>query len=335
MIERRRWIDGLTHATLIAGVLLVAFPLYIVLVTATLDAQEATRVPLPLVPSTHLLENLVAVWRSGAGDAGAPFGVMLANSLIMALGIAVGKIAVSILSAFAIVYFGFPLRSLAFWLIFVTLMLPVEVRIFPSVAVVAQTHLMNSYTGLTLPLIASATATFLFRQFFQSLPKDLADAARIDGAGAMQFFYSIVLPLSKTNIAALFVITFIYGWNQYLWPLLVTNTPAMTTAVVGIKSMIGSGDAATSWQLVMAATLLSLVPPLAVLLSMQRWFVRGLIDVDKKRRVAVSAVFRAPRRRSARSREYARRDRRCRALRLHGGRIRREALSRRDPLSSS
>ena len=281
MIERRRWIDVLTHATLIAGILLVAFPLYIVIVTATLSSQEATHVPLPLLPSTHLLENLVTVWRNGAGDASAPFGLMLANSLVMALGIAIGKIAVSIISAYAIVYFGFPLRSLAFWLIFITLMLPIEVRIFPSVAVVAQTHLMNSYGGLTLPLIASATATFLFRQFFRSLPNDLVDAARIDGAGPMRFFLYVVLPLSKTNIAALFVITFIYGWNQYLWPILVTNSPPMTTAVVGIKSMIGSGDAATSWQLVMAATLLALVPPLAVLLTMQRWFVRGLIDVEK------------------------------------------------------
>jgi sn-glycerol 3-phosphate transport system permease protein len=179
------------------------------------------------------------------------------------------------------VYFRFPLRNLFFWLIFVTLMLPVEVRIFPTVQVISSLGLINSYVGLTVPLIASATATFLFRQFFMTLPDELVEAARIDGAGPMRFFFDVVLPLSKTNIAALFVITFIYGWNQYLWPILVTNAPSMTTAVVGIKSMIGSGDTATQWQLVMSATLLAMLPPLAVVLLMQRWFVRGLVDSEK------------------------------------------------------
>jgi sn-glycerol 3-phosphate transport system permease protein len=199
----------------------------------------------------------------------------------MALAIAVGKIAVSIISAYAIVFFRFPLRNTAFWLIFVTLMLPVEVRIFPTVQVVSSMHLTNTYAGLTLPLIASATATFLFRQFFMTLPDELMDAARIDGAGPIRFFIDVVLPLSKTNIAALFVITFIYGWNQYLWPILITNEQSLTTAVVGIKGMIASGDTATAWHLVMAATLLAMLPPLVVVIAMQRWFVRGLVDAEK------------------------------------------------------
>ncbi|WP_374622758.1 sn-glycerol-3-phosphate ABC transporter permease UgpE [Pandoraea sp.] len=281
MIENRRGLDIFCHVMLIIGVLLVVFPLYVAFVAATMNSSEIFTVPLSLIPSTHLFENLATVWGQGSGDMATPFGLMLGNSLFMALVITIGKISVSILSAFAIVYFRFPLRNLFFWLIFVTLMLPVEVRIFPTVQVISDLGLINSYMGLTVPLIASATATFLFRQFFMTLPDELVEAARIDGAGPMRFFVDVVLPLSKTNIAALFVITFIYGWNQYLWPILVTNAPSMTTAVVGIKSMIGSGDTATQWQLVMSATLLAMLPPLAVVLLMQRWFVRGLVDSEK------------------------------------------------------
>jgi sn-glycerol 3-phosphate transport system permease protein len=281
MIENRRGLDIFCHVMLVIGVLLVVFPLYVAFVAATMNEQEIFSVPLSLIPSTHLLQNLATVWSQGTGDTAMPFGLMLGNSLFMALVITIGKISVSILSAFAIVYFRFPLRNLFFWLIFVTLMLPVEVRIFPTVQVISNLGLINSYMGLTVPLIASATATFLFRQFFMTLPDELVEAARIDGAGPMRFFVDVVLPLSKTNIAALFVITFIYGWNQYLWPILVTNAPSMTTAVVGIKSMIGSGDTATQWQLVMSATLLAMLPPLAVVLLMQRWFVRGLVDSEK------------------------------------------------------
>ncbi|AJE97375.1 sn-glycerol-3-phosphate ABC transporter permease UgpE [Pandoraea apista] len=281
MIENRRGLDIFCHVMLVIGVLLVVFPLYVAFVAATMNEQEIFSVPLSLIPSTHLLQNLATIWNQGTGDTAMPFGLMLGNSLIMALVITIGKISVSILSAFAIVYFRFPLRNLFFWLIFVTLMLPVEVRIFPTVQVISSLGLINSYVGLTVPLIASATATFLFRQFFMTLPDELIEAARIDGAGPMRFFFDVVLPLSKTNIAALFVITFIYGWNQYLWPILVTNAPSMTTAVVGIKSMIGSGDTATQWQLVMSATLLAMLPPLAVVLLMQRWFVRGLVDSEK------------------------------------------------------
>ena len=281
MIENRRGLDIFCHVMLIIGVLLVVFPLYVAFVAATMNSSEIFTVPLSLIPSTHLLQNLATVWNQGTGDSAMPFGLMLGNSLFMALVITIGKISVSILSAFAIVYFRFPLRNLFFWLIFITLMLPVEVRIFPTVQVISDLGLINSYMGLTVPLIASATATFLFRQFFMTLPDELVEAARIDGAGPMRFFVDVVLPLSKTNIAALFVITFIYGWNQYLWPILVTNAPSMTTAVVGIKSMIGSGDTATQWQLVMSATLLAMLPPLAVVLLMQRWFVRGLVDSEK------------------------------------------------------
>jgi sn-glycerol 3-phosphate transport system permease protein len=281
MIENRKGFDLFCHAVLIAGVALIAFPVYVAFCAATMNEQQVFSVPLSLVPSTHLFENIASVWTHGSGNAASPFGRMLVNSLVMALAISIGKIAVSIVSAYAIVFFRFPLRNTAFWLIFVTLMLPVEVRIFPTVQVVSSMHLTNSYAGLTLPLIASATATFLFRQFFMTLPDELMDAARIDGAGPLRFFRDVVLPLSKTNIAALFVITFIYGWNQYLWPILITNEQSLTTAVVGIKTMIASGDTATEWHLVMAATLLAMLPPLVVVLAMQRWFVRGLVDAEK------------------------------------------------------
>ncbi|ACB62826.1 sn-glycerol-3-phosphate ABC transporter permease UgpE [Burkholderia ambifaria] len=281
MIENRKGFDLFCHAVLIAGVVAIVFPVYVAFCAATMNAQEVFTIPLSLVPSTHLLENIAYIWGHGSGGTTAPFGRLLVNSFVMALGIAVGKIAVSILSAYAIVYFRFPFRNTAFWLIFITLMLPVEVRIFPTVQVVSTLHLTNAYAGLTLPLIASATATFLFRQFFMTLPDELMDAARIDGAGPMRFFWDVVLPLSKTTIAALFVITFIYGWNQYLWPILITTEASLSTAVVGIKTMIASGDAATEWQYVMAATLLAMIPPLVVVLAMQRWFVRGLVDSEK------------------------------------------------------
>jgi sn-glycerol 3-phosphate transport system permease protein len=206
---------------------------------------------------------------------------MMFNSLVMALVIAIGKIVISIVSAFAIVYFRFPARNFFFWMIFVTLMLPVEVRIIPTFKVAADLGLLDSYAGLTLPLIASATATFLFRQFYMTVPDELAEAARIDGAGPMRFFIDVLLPLSRTSIAALFVIQFIYGWNQYLWPLLITNQESMYTVVIGIKRMIVGGDALTEWHLVMATAMLAMLPPALVVLLMQRWFVKGLVDTEK------------------------------------------------------
>ena len=281
MIENRPGLTLFSHIMLIAGVAVVLFPLYVAFVTATLDINAVYDTPMTLIPGGHLWENLRAICVNGVGSNSAPFWLMLTNSFIMALVITVGKIAVSILSAFAIVWFRFPLRNLFFWMIFSTLMLPVEVRIFPTVEVIANLKMLDSYTGLTLPLMASATATFLFRQFFMTLPDELIEAARIDGASPMRFFRDIVLPLSRTNLAALFVITFIYGWNQYLWPLLIINDVNLGTAVAGVKGMMSSGEGTTQWNQVMAAMLLTLIPPVVIVLTMQRAFVRGLVDSEK------------------------------------------------------
>jgi len=281
MIEHRRGLDIFSHCMLILGITVILFPMYVAFVAATLDNKAVFETPMTLIPGGHLWENLSHIWQHGVGANSAPFGLMLFNSLVMALTITVGKIAVSILSAFAIVWFRFPLHNLCFWMIFITLMLPVEVRIFPTVDVIANLKLLDSYTGLTLPLIASATATFLFRQFFMTLPDELIEAARIDGASPMRFFRDIVLPLSRTNLAALFVITFIYGWNQYLWPLLIVSDVNLGTAVAGIKGMISTGEGSTQWNHVMAAMLLTLIPPVVIVLVMQRAFVRGLVDSEK------------------------------------------------------
>ncbi|EOL8999146.1 sn-glycerol-3-phosphate ABC transporter permease UgpE [Cronobacter sakazakii] len=281
MIENRPGLTIFSHTLLILGIAAILFPLYVAFVAATLDNQAVFATPMTLIPGTRLWENLKDIWINGVGANSAPFWLMLLNSFIMAFSITVGKIAVSMLSAFAIVWFRFPLRNLFFWMIFITLMLPVEVRIFPTVEVIANLKMMDSYTGLTLPLMASATATFLFRQFFMTLPDELMEAARIDGASPMRFFRDIVLPLSKTNLAALFVITFIYGWNQYLWPLLIISDPSLGTAVAGIKGMISVGEGSTQWNQVMAAMLLTLIPPVVIVLVMQRAFVRGLVDSEK------------------------------------------------------
>jgi sn-glycerol 3-phosphate transport system permease protein len=282
MVERRPLLDTLSHLIMIAGVCVIVFPIYVALVASTLTFEQTLEVPIRLMPGQALFDNYSRVLSHGSAlGASAPVGPMLVNSLVMALVISIGKIGISIISAFAIVYFRFPLRQLFFWMIFVTLMLPVEVRILPTYQVVADLHLINTYTGLTVPLIASATATFLFRQFFLTLPDELAEAARIDGAGPMRFFFDVVIPLSKTNMAALFVIMFIYGWNQYLWPLLVTTSESMYTTVIGIKRMIPGGDAATEWNLVMATAMLAMLPPLFVVILMQRWFVKGLVDSEK------------------------------------------------------
>jgi len=281
MIENRRGLTIFSHTMLILGIIVILFPLYVAFVAATLYNDAVFQTPMTLIPGTHLLENMTHIWVNGVGANSAPFGLMLLNSFVMALVITIGKITVSMLSAFAIVWFRFPLRNLFFWMIFITLMLPVEVRIFPTVEVIANLKMLDSYTGLTLPLMASATATFLFRQFFMTLPDELMEAARIDGATPMRFFRDIVLPLSKTNLAALFVITFIYGWNQYLWPLLIISDVNLGTAVAGIKGMMSSGEGSTQWNQVMAAMLLTLIPPVIIVLAMQRAFVRGLVDSEK------------------------------------------------------
>jgi sn-glycerol 3-phosphate transport system permease protein len=282
MVERRPLGGVVNHLVLIAGVAIVALPLYVGFVASTLSFDQVTSVPMQMTPGTHLLENYSGVLlRGSTAGSKAPVGQMMWNSLVMALAIAIGKIAISMLSAFAIVYFRFPLRKTCFWLIFVTLMLPVEVRILPTYKVVAELGMVDTYAGLTLPLIASATATFLFRQFFLTVPDELAEAARIDGAGPMRFFVDILLPLSRTSIAALFVIMFIYGWNQYLWPLLVTTREDMYTVVIGIKRMVAGGDTLIEWQYVMATAMLALLPPAVVVLFMQRWFVKGLVETEK------------------------------------------------------
>jgi len=281
MIERRPILNVVSHLVLLAGVAVVAFPVYVTFVASTLTPEQVLQAPMPLLPGSHMIENYMHVLSSGAGLSSAPVGRMMWNSLVMALAISIGKIAISLMSAFAIVYFQFPFRKLAFWIIFVTLMLPVEVRIMPTYKVVSDLHMIDTYWGLTIPLIASATATFLFRQFFLTIPDELAEAARIDGAGPMRFFWDVVVPLSRTNISARFVILFIYGWNQYLWPLLVTTHEDMYTSVIGIKRMIGGGDQSTDWNLVMATAMLAMLPPALVVLVMQRWFVKGLVDAEK------------------------------------------------------
>ena len=278
MVERRGAGLWLTHAFMILGVLVIFFPIWLAFVASTVTQADIIRPPMPVWPGDQFVENYRAALFSGVN---VPVATMLTNSLIMAVGIAVGKIIISLLSAFAIVYFKFPGRSLFFWMIFLTLMLPVEVRIVPTFEVVAGFGMLNSYSGLIFPLIASATATFLFRQFFLTIPDELAEAARVDGASPMRFFVDIVVPMSRTNIAALFVILFIYGWNQYLWPLLITTDPEMNTIVMGIKQMFPSGDDFAHWPTIMATSILAMIPPVIVVISMQKLFIRGLMDSEK------------------------------------------------------
>ncbi len=284
MVENRPFQNVLGHGVLILGMVIVLFPIYIAVVASTHQVEDI----LATVQGwfgTALIENYSTVLTSGStsalGPTLIPVNRMMWNSLIMTLGIVVGKISISILSAYAIVYFRFPLRKFFFWIIFMTLMLPVEVRILPTYKVVADLGLLNSYTGLVLPLIASATATFLFRQFYLTVPDELAEAARVDGAGPVRFFFDILLPLSRTNIAALCVILFIYGWNQYLWPLLVTTEKEMTTVVMGVQRMLSVMDGVPDWNITMATAILAMLPPLFIVVVMQRQFVKGLIETEK------------------------------------------------------
>ena len=282
MVENRPFLSFLTHLVLIVGVVIVVFPVYLAFVASTHGNGDFLSGLVPLLPGPNLIENYRLMLTEGISTAGAPpLWIMLGNSLVIAIIIAVGKIAISLLSAYAIVFFKFPFRLVAFWIIFITLMLPVEVRIIPTFKVVADLGLLNSYVGLTLPLIASATATFLFRQFFLTIPDELMEAARVDGAGPLKFFRDILLPLSRTNIAALFVILFIYGWVQYLWPLLVTTDSRYYTIVMGIKRLSATADAEPQWHLVMAAVMLAMLPPVLVVIFMQRLFVKGLVETEK------------------------------------------------------
>src|SRR5215213_7873388 len=306
MVERTPVLDAFAHLILIAGAALVCIPIYFVFVTGTLTQQQVLQVPMPWVPGDQFMANVATAWQK------ADFGRLFLNSLVVSAGIVVGKIAVSLLAAFAVTYFRFPFRMTAFWLIFVSLMLPIEVRIIPTYESAANAalplnvmidwlhiedlwraitgneivldlewSLVNTYSGLILPLVASATATFLFRQFFLTVPDELCEAARVDGARPMQFFWMILLPLSRSNIVAMAIILFLWSWNQYLWPLLVTTEKSMSTAVIGLRHLMPSADAAPSWHVLMSATLLTLAPPVLVVLVAQRWFIKGLIDSGK------------------------------------------------------
>jgi len=280
MVENRPWLTFLTHAVLIVGMVIIAFPIYVTFVASTHTLDEITT-SFPFLPGRHLVENYLRALTMGTTEVGATVGTMMLNSLIMALGITVGKIAISLIAAYAIVYFKFRFRMFFFWLIFITLMLPVEVRILPTYKVAADLKLLDSYAGLIFPLIASATATFLFRQFFMTVPDELCEAVRIDGGGPIRFFFDILLPMSRTCIAALFVILFIYGWNQYLWPLLITTDESYYTVLIGVKRMLDVGEGQAEWHIIMASTMLAMIPPVLVVIFMQKQFVRGMVETEK------------------------------------------------------
>ena len=282
MVENRPFLTVLSHLVVILGVVIIAFPVWMTFVASTHSQQTMLQSPIPLLPGPYLIDNYAKVITEGYGRVGSvAVWQTLTNSLIMALGITIGKIAISIIAAFAIVYFRFPFRMTFFWAIFVTLMLPVEVRIVPTYGVVASLGMLDSYSGLIIPLIASATATFLFRQFFLSVPDELTEAARVDGASPMRFFWDILLPMSRTSIAALFVIQFIYGWNQYLWPLLITTKESFYTVVMTVSRQANVVDSVPSWNLLMAMAMLAMLPPVLVVVFMQRQFVRGLVETEK------------------------------------------------------
>ena len=306
MIERTPILNVLTHVFLALGILLTGFPIYVALVAATLTPEQVNALPMPMGFGDQLLANLVETWER------ADLARQLFNSAVQAIGITVGKVAISILSAFAIVYFDFRFKMTAFWIIFMSLMLPIEVRIVPTFEVAAnalapaiwlgeaigldalaswivgekvtfdiKVSLLNSYSGLIFPLIASATATFLFRQFFLTVPNELTEAAKIDGAGPMRFLVDILLPLSRTNVAALCVILFIFGWNQFLWPLLITTNPDYSTVVIGIAKLMPQPEAVPEWNLTMAASLIAMAPPVIIVIALQRLFVKGLVESEK------------------------------------------------------
>lgn len=281
MVERYPVLTFFTHFALIVGVFIFVFPIYVVFVASSVSLSEILRAPMSIVPGGRIIQNYYTALTHGVADVGVSSGLMLTNSIIMALGVSVGKIIISMFAAFAIVFFRFPLRQTFFWAIFITLMLPVQVRILPTYEIVARLGLLNSYAGLILPIIPSATATFLFRQYFMSIPREMPDSAKVDGASPMQFFWSILVPVSKTVFAALFVILFIFGWNQYLWPLLVTTRERYYTLLIGINRMLAVGDQQAEWHVIMASTILAMLPPVIVVMSMRQQFIRGMTEQEK------------------------------------------------------
>jgi sn-glycerol 3-phosphate transport system permease protein len=304
MVERTPFLNVFTQVILFLGLLVALAPFAIVAIAATHDLRTVNQVPMPLVPGHDFTANVAEAWQR------ADLGRKLVNSIIFATGVAVGKVSIAALSAFSLVFFRYRGRVLIFWLIFITLMLPLEVRIVPTYAVAANVlrpyetllnltgvswlmeqttgyrpvvewGLLNTYPGLILPLIATATGTFLYRQFFLTIPDELVEAAKMDGAGALRFFKDILIPLSKTNMAALGTIMFVWAWNQYLWPLLVTTDAAHGTAVMELRELIPGAFGVPDWNVAMAGTLIIMLPPLFVVILMQHWFVRGLIATEK------------------------------------------------------
>jgi len=281
MVEHSKFKKLLPHIFLWLGIIILIFPIYFIFVASSHTSAEILAAPMPMTIGPHLAENYRKALTEGTSNMGTPVFIMIKNSLIMALGISIGKILVSLLAAFAIVFFDFRLRKFCFWSIFITLMLPVEVRIMPTYKVIADLHMLNSYAGLILPMIVSATAVFLFRQYFMSIPREIPEASQIDGASPMQFFGHILIPMSRTPIAAMFVIQFIYGWNQYLWPLLITTKPEFYTLLIGINRMLSGADVQIEWNIVMATTLLAMLPPVIVILVMQKQFIAGMTETEK------------------------------------------------------
>ena len=269
------------HIMLWIGIAIIVFPIYFIFSASSHTSAEILAAPMPLNIGPHLIENYRQALFEGTKNMGTPVLTMMKNSLIMALGISVGKIVVSLMAAFAIVFFKFPLRKFCFWTIFITLMLPVEVRIMPTYKVISDLGMLNTYAGLILPMIVSATAVFLFRQYFMSIPREIAEASQIDGATPMEFFSHILVPMTRTPVAAMFVIQFIYGWNQYLWPLLITTKPEFYTLLIGINRMMSGADVLIEWQIAMATTLLAMLPPVLVVVIMQKQFIAGMTETEK------------------------------------------------------
>ncbi len=279
-----RWHAIGDHLVLILGSLLMILPPLLALTTASHDAVTIHREGLQLTLGDDLGKNFhAAMFEKGGFTQTVDGTLMLMNSLILGIGFAVGKIVISMMAAYAIVYFRLRFATLAFWVIFTTLLLPLEVRILPSYEAIQKLGLTNTYTGLIVPLIASATGTFFFRQFFMSVPEELAEAARIDGAGPWKFFIDILVPLSRTMIAAIFIIMFVFGWNQYLWPTLITTDESFFTLVRGIKQIVLSytdGQIPEHGQ-ALALAIVAMIPPVAIVIFFQNWFVKGLTESDK------------------------------------------------------